>query len=129
MSRAMPNVESLRVSAALIEGRSANGHSLKTDGEVVSLKGSTVLRVLDRTNPDDTSNWKVEVNLCGWGDTRTTRNHINSVLCRLNLPYRVGMHNHTSYLYVINKTDSANVLSIVTQLPENGWTSLPMETL
>jgi len=131
MSRAMPNQESIRVVAGLIEGRAASDRDLKTDGASVYLKGSSIVRTVARREPNDTSTWTIELNLCGWGDTRTTRNCINSVLCRLNLPYRVGMHKHTAYLYLVTQSDevtspTASVKAITT-LPENGWVTLPME--
>ncbi len=128
MSRAMPNSESIPIALGLLRSQPAESRQMKTDGSSVSLRGSKIVRVSERSNSEEPSAWTVEVNLCGWGDTRTTRNCINSVLCRLNLPYRVGMHKHASYLYVLSgaESDLGSPVPILT-LPENGWVTLPKQ--
>lgn len=129
MSRAMPNSESIPIVLGLLRAGNTESRQMKTDGSSVNLRGSKIVRVTGRGSQDEPSTWTVEVNLCGWGDTRTTRNCINSVLCRLNLPYRVGMHKHASYLYKITpgaEPDSGKPVPILT-LPENGWVTLPRQ--
>lgn len=132
MSRAMPNSESIPIVIGLLRNQGASARSMITDGVSVSLRGSRVVRIADRKNQYDPSTWNpsawdIEINLCGWGDTRTTRNCINSILCRLDLPYRVGLHKKVTYLYIIKSgagPDGSDLVP-VSQLPENGWTTLP----
>jgi hypothetical protein len=124
----MPNSESIPIVVGLLKGAAATARNMTTDGSAVTLRGSKIVRVSDKEG-DDPSRWKVELNLCGWGDTRTTRNSVNSILCRLNLPYRVGLHKHVAYLYKLApggeiNGDGTTVIAI-TPLPENGWTTLP----
>jgi hypothetical protein len=126
----MPNNESIPIVGALLREEAALAKSLETDGVSVSLRQSRIVRVTQRPSPDPHT-WVIEVNLCGWGDTRMTRNAINSVLCRLDLPYRVGMHKHSAFLYLLTQSADGTAPKPVpvSPLPENGWVTLPKEDL
>lgn len=86
----------------------------------VYLHGSPIITVLKHM---DEGGWELSINLCGWGDTRTTRSFINSILTRLNLPYRVGQHKRKRYMYIIDAATGG--LTPLFEMPHTGGVTIP----
>lgn len=90
------------------------------DTKTVFLYDAPIIRVLNqRGGLTD----RLAIDLCGWGDTATTRRYINSILTRLNLPYRVGRYRKKNYIYKVKEDGSVEPIA---EMPASGATTIPI---
>lgn len=102
--------ETRKIVEAFAKGQTANASRTSTDGNAVYLHGNRIFW-RDRAHSD-----RYFLSMCGWGSV-TTRDRLNALLTKLNLPYRINQkdfsqfitHEHTGETVELDPSDTFEI--------------------